>query len=1226
MIYPARLTGRALILGSSLICASSMLAQDQAAPASDQTAKQTSTNDEDVVYLSPFEVSSEGSIGYQARDTLAGTRLRTDLKDVANAIQVINSKFLQDTGATDTKDLLVYTTNTEVGGIGGNFGNIGTQSSPNDQSSRTRPQNNTRVRGLDSADNTRDFFLSRLPWDAYNVDRVDINRGANSILFGIGSPAGIVNTNLQQATMFNEGKVEARIGSYGSIRGVVNVNHVILDGQLSVRVAGLYDDEQYQQRPAYELDRRAYVALRYDPKWAKIGSSKLTIKMNYENGDIKANRPHVTPPVDQITPWYTELNQATYDPTTLSSTDAKTYINGGSPAGYGALKQQLTIAKTFTGPDGTVYTKGKMANPEYTPWINDFSVYYIMAAVYPDVNSSEQSGIVTGSALAKNANAKLVVPYYTYYSGVTTTSNWASKSGALGSTIGGWKDNVITDTNIFDYRNKLLEGDTKKELENWDAYNVTVNHTFFDDAIGYSLAYDYQKDKVTYKNPLASYSICVDTSTLLSDGVTANPNVGRAYVVSRGYGYSDENMYQTYRLTAYAELDLKKYFDPDSFWVKLLGRHVFQGNYSHFIINDTTLGWNSYVAGEGYGYGSASSDSDTRAVAVMSYISGDLRKTTSASQIHASSINSSRNPSSGSTTFYTSKTASETDDVQIWNDSDDSYDNMRHLYRASACSMTKKTTDSWGLVWNGYLMNFDENDGIYQYLPKVVPTIGYRQDKQTAGMCKTAFKDSNGDVNFYDSGWKVPTSSSDDIVDSNHLWNDTGWQGSTAWGIVLHMPDSIVKKLPLGINVSLFFNKSNNFSPDASRIDLNGEPVASPKGDTKDYGFVISALDEKITLKVNWYKSTEENATLDSNAIGMWYEIAQFEGTAFNNILQAHYHLGNYATDQRVVDEDTGEYNPAETEFLPWQAGVDSTYGTDNYDTYDKALARYKACYAAMMDESNWLSEGFQKANFGGVTFKELIAEYAAAPTEVQSISITDHYATITGDTQSEGVEFELTTQLTPNWNLTLNASKTNAIRMHFAKSYIDITENRYNLYKTSAYGYAKLWGPWADGETLGAGRWFTEYYSNYLLQRTLEGSDVPELCKWHINLVTNYSFSEGILKNVNIGGGWRWQDKVTIGYPLLYDGAGNLVYDDQGNLKYDIDNPFKGPTEQYFDLWLGYEHQINDKVKWRIQLNVKNVLGKDDLIPVNASCDGTIASYRIPDGRTWYLTNTISF
>jgi len=168
----------------------------------------TTTEEENVVTLSPFEVSGEGDTGYAAATTLAGNRLNTDLRDIGSAIQVVTSQFLKDTGAVNNETLLQYTTSTEVGSIQGNFAGLGDNASLNETGNFRNPSQNTRVRGLTNADNTRDYFLSNIPWDSYNVDRVDLQRGANSILFGQGSPAGIINNGTKQAGFKNSGEVE----------------------------------------------------------------------------------------------------------------------------------------------------------------------------------------------------------------------------------------------------------------------------------------------------------------------------------------------------------------------------------------------------------------------------------------------------------------------------------------------------------------------------------------------------------------------------------------------------------------------------------------------------------------------------------------------------------------------------------------------------------------------------------------------------------------------------------------------------------------------------------------------------------------------------------------------------------------------------------------------------------------------------------------------------------
>ena len=243
------------------------------AGASAQTAAPVPENpnaEDEVVVLSPFEVTAESSTGYVATQTLAGSRINTQLKDVGSAISVVTSEFLKDTGATDSKTLLQYTTSTEVASIQGNF----TKASSGNQMEEanfTSPNTNTRVRGLTSADNTRGFFMTDIPWDAYNVDRVDMQRGPNSILFGMGSPAGIINTTTKTAQFRNFGELELRYGSNGANRVGFDYNHALLEDELALRVNLVRNDEKYKQKPAYSLDRRIFVTGRYEPMFLSRG-------------------------------------------------------------------------------------------------------------------------------------------------------------------------------------------------------------------------------------------------------------------------------------------------------------------------------------------------------------------------------------------------------------------------------------------------------------------------------------------------------------------------------------------------------------------------------------------------------------------------------------------------------------------------------------------------------------------------------------------------------------------------------------------------------------------------------------------------------------------------------------------------------------------------------------------------------------------------------------------
>lgn len=115
--------------------------------------------------------------------------------------------------------------------------------------------------------------------------------------------------------------------------------------------------------------------------------------------------------------------------------------------------------------------------------------------------------------------------------------------------------------------------------------------------------------------------------------------------------------------------------------------------------------------------------------------------------------------------------------------------------------------------------------------------------------------------------------------------------------------------------------------------------------------------------------------------------------------------------------------------------------------------------------------------------------------------------------------------------------------------------------------------------------------------------------------LITNYSFEDGVLRGSNFGGSIRYQDAQILGYRLKDDLSGLSV-----------EKPIFGESETRFDLWAGYERQLNDAIEWRVQLNLRNVGENVGLTPISVNPDGTVAAQRITEGMTWSLTNTFTF
>lgn len=78
-----------------------------------QTAPPKPSAAEEAVVLSPFIVDTSAESGYQASSTLAGSRIKTDLKDVAASVTVLTTEFLDDLGAKDIASAMAFVAGAE---------------------------------------------------------------------------------------------------------------------------------------------------------------------------------------------------------------------------------------------------------------------------------------------------------------------------------------------------------------------------------------------------------------------------------------------------------------------------------------------------------------------------------------------------------------------------------------------------------------------------------------------------------------------------------------------------------------------------------------------------------------------------------------------------------------------------------------------------------------------------------------------------------------------------------------------------------------------------------------------------------------------------------------------------------------------------------------------------------------------------------------------------------
>ena len=1157
------------------------------------------------VVLSPFVVDATEDRGsYQATSTLAGTRIRTELKDVGSAISVVTSEFLKDTGATNNETLLQYTTNTEVGGLRGNFANTGGRSETTE--GRLRPHENTRVRGLARADNTRDFFLTDIPWDSYNVGRVDLQRGPNSILFGLGSPAGIVNASLNSASFRDSNTLEVRFGSYGSYRGSLDVNKVLLEDELAIRVSGLNDKTLYRQDPAYSHDTRAYAAFMFDPKFLRKGSSRTSIRANFEKGEVDANRPRITAPRDGITPWF----------------DPATSYPGGNQS-FAALNKRLFNAATLndTSPEALAAdpnagvgsrTINSEPNPRWSPYVNNGAggqIYDQVTTWFDNADKPAQGGLFMPSMTDVNELPAGVTFPWTVYMGISPYLVAANYLELPGTSIGAVRNNTVNDRRVFDSFNNLIDGPNKQELMDFEAFNVALTQTFLDNRLGFEAAYDSQKyhDEVNQLlggDPLLS----VDIMATLPDG-RVNSNAGRAFVAgapnSSNGRWTDR---RAFRLTGFAELDFADFMD-ESKLRSFLGRHVFTGLYMDQRRDVETRSWYNFAHGRDF-RSNRNISIDSRRVNSIHYLSPNL-SSASLPNLNIGNIQSVQTPTSGSIAdgnpIYEFDVSLRPDaeppytrdsimgwqprNIQILNGLDGSDRNS--LY--GNASKFRDDVESQAFVWQAYLF-----DGV------LVPTFGRRKDVATSYNAGDEYTNPDDTVIIDDPRWTLPEGEEDPRVGTRNIKysEETGY--STSWSVVLHTPDKIRERMPLGAGLSLFYNESSNFEAAGGRTDVFGNIIPSPTGETTDYGFVVSVLDDRLSLKINWYETSVTNASLDGGGVGNLnavYRVGLNEnwGRAFANwaLLGIEGFNRNFA--REIPDDPTSPLIDPSVPVLRYQPGPGETVA--------QAFERQTTSINALLNNP-------PPADFATHWQIQLDQDWAGGWGTHRGANQPASLA-VTGDTESKGVEYELVARPTPNWNILINASKTSARRSNMAQSFATWVDERAEFFRGPA-GQVQLWGPEWGQQTVG-GIWLQEFYSSYQLYRLLEDSDVPELRPWRFNLITNYTFDQGFLKNVNIGGGYRWQDRSIIGFDITTN-------PDTGEEMYDITRPHKGPVDDALDLWIGYQRKLTNWLNWRIQLNVRNVFAEDDFIPISTQPDGSMAVGRIPEPTVWTVTNTFSF
>ena len=308
--------------------ATSLFAQSKQAPASSLEPKAAS-DQQTPIELNPFEVREDQDRGYAAQNTVAGSRLNTSLMDTPAAISVFTTQFIEDIGATNVDDLVGYAVNTSNNVLDGT----------NNQLARYDPI--ISIRGI-SADGGggrfTNFFPSTVTQDAFNIQRAELTRGPNSVLYGVGLPAGGFNVSTKKANVNRRSDdVSFRFGSYNLARGTIDLNQPLLRGKLALRLNGVDEDRNDWHPYAFKQDRRWAAALRWEP----MKGARLDVE--HERGQRHFATASGTGVTDALTPWIAR------------GRILDTQVGAAFPADAGMIRNSTGNKLTYDMTTGTIW-------------------------------------------------------------------------------------------------------------------------------------------------------------------------------------------------------------------------------------------------------------------------------------------------------------------------------------------------------------------------------------------------------------------------------------------------------------------------------------------------------------------------------------------------------------------------------------------------------------------------------------------------------------------------------------------------------------------------------------------------------------------------------------------------------------------------------------------------------------------------------------------------------
>ncbi len=363
--------------------------------------------------------------------------------------------------------------------------------------------------------------------------------------------------------------------------------------------------------------------------------------------------------------------------------------------------------------------------------------------------------------------------------------------------------------------------------------------------------------------------------------------------------------------------------------------------------------------------------------------------------------------------------------------------------------------------------------------------------------------------------------------------------------------------------LALNYNESDSFRPEEPRYSVFEKVLPNPFGTGKDYGFTLSMFENKFVLRVNKY----ENA-----------QVASRNGDA-----------GTIA--QRVTRLDFSQ--------------------ADAFQLANRAVAWTTALHP------DWTEAQIQQD----------VGRQMGLPWEQQErveALFNSGRLSSTNDIIAKGTEIELNFNPTNYWTVAASATDTKSTNANVSKEIGDWIAMRMPYWTTVRdLSDGQLWWTKNYGGSQTAAQNYAVFVGGpYSVIQQSEGTANPQIRRYAFRASTNVRLSglteHKYLRNVNLGGAVRWQDKGAIGYYGKQQLPATIT-------ELDRSKPIYDDARYFFDAFISYRLRLfSNRVGASVQLNARNLTenGKR-LQPIGAYPDGTPHSYRIVDPRQFILQAT---